>query len=216
MPVCQRCHVAEVPGKSVVCLSCLDELVDDTVAQANKEQALAESWLRDGIPLEELKTSVKDSALIARIWRRRTFQGPHRQTRHRRPAKAIHCRPESAHPKSPCQIRTSGGQTKTRPETKRRRAAVPHRLQPSKVRADVWKDCPSGLERCVQRSSRPSPLQPGIETRISANPIGERQEITFSPTAIFSTPNLLARNKIYSNCCGWSERLNQHLIDVGS
>jgi hypothetical protein len=73
MPVCQRCHVVEVRSKSGVCPSCLDELVDDNVAQANKEQALAESWLRDGLPLDELKTSVKDSAAIARIMASKDF-----------------------------------------------------------------------------------------------------------------------------------------------
>ncbi len=78
MPLCQRCRVEKVSAESDLCLTCLDQLIDESLAQAQREQQLTdadektekrltESWLRNGIPLKEAQRIIKDSADIAHI-----------------------------------------------------------------------------------------------------------------------------------------------------
>jgi hypothetical protein len=66
MPLCLRCRVEQVSAESDVCLSCLDKLIDASLAEGKSEKQLAKS-LHKRLSIQEAKRIIKDSADIAHI-----------------------------------------------------------------------------------------------------------------------------------------------------
>jgi predicted amidophosphoribosyltransferase len=77
MPVCHRCRAAQVSDESDLCPSCVDELFSEAAEQQENErvtirdysgdQYLADAWLEDGVPFDDVRKIVEDPSYIVRI-----------------------------------------------------------------------------------------------------------------------------------------------------
>jgi hypothetical protein len=77
MPVCYRCRAVQVSDESDLCPSCSEELVSEALQQQANERAtiraysgdqyLTDSWLEDGVPIEEARKMVEDRSYISNI-----------------------------------------------------------------------------------------------------------------------------------------------------
>jgi hypothetical protein len=77
MPVCYRCRAVQVADEGDLCPSCLDSLVAEAEDQQEKDwaklqaytrdQYLTDSWLEDGVPIDEARKMVEDRSYISNI-----------------------------------------------------------------------------------------------------------------------------------------------------
>jgi len=74
MPLCCRCHTAQVPTEGDFCASCWESQIAEAMDQEEKERAtlraytgdqyLTDSWLEDGLSLDAAREIVEDPTYI--------------------------------------------------------------------------------------------------------------------------------------------------------